>query len=71
MDNIVISKLIETKADYKYLIQHLGKVLILPKMSGYVKTFKIKDKNNKLIIVLINYEKLLEKYKLFRLRLKT
>ena len=38
-------------------------VLILPKMSGYVKTFKVKDKNNKLVSFRINDEKLLEKYK--------
>ena len=42
-------------------------VLILPKMSGYVKTFKVKDrgkcKNNKLISFPINDEKLLENYK--------
>ena len=38
-------------------------VVILPKMSGYVKTFKNKDKNNKLISLHINDEKLLEKYK--------
>ena len=39
--------------------------LIIPKMSGYVQTFKIKgdrDKNNKLMSFCI-YEKLLEKYK--------
>ena len=50
-DNIVISKLIETKNNSKCLIQHLDEVirplaLILPKMSGYVKTFNAK--NNKL-----------------------
>ena len=42
-------------------------VLILPKMSGYVKTFKVKDrdkyKNKKLISFPINDEKLLENYK--------
>ena len=32
-------------------------------MSGYIKTFKNKDKNNKLISLHINDEKLLEKYK--------
>ena len=32
-------------------------------MSGYVKTFKVKDKNSKLMKFSINYEKLLEKYK--------
>ena len=49
--------------------------MILPKMSGYVKTFKVKDgdkfKNNKLISFSIDVEKLLEKYKLFGLKLKT
>ena len=36
-------------------------VLKLPKMSGYVKTFK--EKNNKFMCVCINDDKLLEKYK--------
>ena len=47
---IVISKLIETKTNSKYLIgikfdkpiRRL--VLIMPKMSRYVKAFKVKDK---------------------------
>ena len=42
-------------------------VLTMPKMSGYVKTFKVKDgnkdKNNKLISFYLDYEKQLEKYK--------
>ena len=42
-------------------------VLIMPKMSGYVKTFKVKDvdkdKNNKLMSFHIDDEKLLEKCK--------
>ena len=42
-------------------------VLVLPKMSGYVKTFKVKDgdkdKNYKLMSFYIDDEKLLEKYK--------
>ena len=42
-------------------------VLILPKMSGYVKTFKVKDedkdKNNKLMCFHIDDNKLLRKYK--------
>ena len=68
IDNIVISKLIETKTNSKYLIGYLDKVirplvLILPKMGGYVTTFKVKDKNNKLMSFHINDEKLLEKYK--------
>ena len=58
VDNIVISKLIETKTNPKYLIRYLDKatktfVLIMPKMSVYIKTFKAKDggtdKNNKLM----------------------
>ena len=51
-----------------YLIGYLDKVvrpfvLILPKMSGYVKTFKVKDgdedKNHKLMSFSIDDEKLL------------
>ena len=42
-------------------------ILIMPKMSGYVKTFKVKDgdkdKNNKLMLFRKDDEKLLEKYK--------
>ena len=42
VDNIVISKLVETKTNSKYLIGYLEKdkrplVLIMPKMNGYVK----------------------------------
>ena len=53
MDNIIISNLIETKNNPKYLIGYLDEVirlliLILPKMNGYVKNFK--DKNNKIHI---------------------
>ena len=45
VDNIGISKLIETNNKSKYLIRYLDEViralvLILPKISGYVKTFK-------------------------------
>ena len=48
-DNIVISKLVKAKTNSKYLIGYLDKnirplVLIMPKMSGYVKTFKVKEK---------------------------
>ena len=72
VDNIVISKLVKSKASSKYLICYLDKVirplvLILPKVSRYVKTFKVtdgdKDKNNKLMSFRINDEKLLEKNK--------
>ena len=42
--------------------------LIMPKMSGYVKTFKVKEgdnaKNNKLTSFRKDYEKLLEKYRI-------
>ena len=42
-------------------------VLIMPKISGYVKAFKVKDrdkdKNNKLMSFGTDDEKLLEKYK--------
>ena len=50
-------------------------VLIIPKMSGYAKTFKVKDghkeENNKFISFHIEVEKLLEKYKkyIFGIRL--
>ena len=68
VDNIVISKLIETKTNSKYLIGYSDKalgpqVLIITKMSGYVKTFKVKDgdkQNNQLISSRIDDEKLLE-----------
>ena len=36
-------------------------VLIISKMSGYVKTFKLEDKNSKLMSFHIGDEKLLEK----------
>ena len=70
IDSVVILKLVETKTNSKYLTGYLdfirASVLILPKMSGYVKTFKVndgdKDKNNKLISFRINDERLLEKY---------
>ena len=71
INNIVISKLVETKTNSKYLIEYLYKVirpliLVLLKMSGYVKTFKVKngdkDINNKLMSFHGDDEKLLEKY---------
>ena len=58
VNDIVISKLINPKTNSKYLIEYLDKVirllnLVFPKMSRYIKTFKVKDrdkdKNNKLI----------------------
>ena len=46
VDYIVISKLVKTKTNFNYLIGYLNKVvrplvLILPKMSGYSRTFKV------------------------------
>ena len=72
VDSIVISKLLETKTNSKYIIGYLDKVmrpivLILPKISGYVKIFKVKDgdkdKNNKLMSFRVNNENLYKKYK--------
>ena len=72
VDNTVISKLVETTTNSKYLTGYLLKVtrplvLVLPKMSGYIKRQTIKDegkeKNMKLTLFCINDEKLLEKYK--------
>ena len=50
VNNIVISKLVKTKTDPKYLVGlKFNKairplVLVMPKMSGYVKTLKLKIK---------------------------
>ena len=72
VDNIVISKLVKTKTNSKYLTGYSDKAtrllaLIMPKISWYVKIFKVKDEdkdeNNKLISFGIDDEKLLEKYK--------
>ena len=77
--NTVILKLVKTKTNSKYLIGYLDKfikplALIIPKMSGYVKTFKVKDqekdKNNKLMSFCVEDEKLLKIAKLFGLILK-
>ena len=47
VDDIIISKLVETKDKSKYLIGYLNVIikplrLMLPEMSGYAKTFKDK-----------------------------
>ena len=61
------------KTSSKYLIGYLDKVirplaLVLPKMSRYVKIFKVNDRNedksNKLMSLPIDDEKLLDKYKI-------
>ena len=59
----------------KYLIRYLDKVirllvLAMPKMNGYIETFKVKYKNNELMSLHIDDEKLLANIKLFGLRLK-
>ena len=79
IDKTVILKLVESKTNPKYLIGYLEKVikpivLMLPRVSGYVDTFKVKDKekdkNNKLLSLRINEEKLLEKYKTIWTKIK-
>ena len=65
---LIISKLVKVKTNSKYLIGYLDKdvrllVFIMPKMGGYVKTFKAEDKINKLMSFRIDDEKSLEKYK--------
>ena len=70
VNNTVISKLVKTKTNSKYLIGYVDKnikpsVFIMPKMSGYVKTFKVQGEISKLMSFLI-YD-----VNLFGLRLKT
>ena len=48
VDNIVISKLVETKTNSKYLIgikfdKAIRPLVLMFKMSGYVRTFKVKE----------------------------
>ena len=68
-DNTVVSKLVETKSTSKHLIGiKFNKdvrplVLVMPKMGGYVKTFKVKEVYNNLMSFRVDDEKLLEKYK--------
>ena len=72
VDNIVFSKSIKTKNNFKYFIIYLDNVirplvLMVPKTSGYAKTFKGKDRDkdkknkNKLISLCVDDEKMLEK----------
>ena len=72
--NIVISKLVETKTNSRYLIGYSDKavrqlILIMSKMSGYVKAFKVKD-GHKDKFFCIDDEKLLEKYKAIWIKIK-
>ena len=79
VDDIVILKLVKTKANYRYLVGYLDEairplVLIILKLSGYVKTFEIKDRDkdekNELMYCNIDDEKLLEKYKAIRTKIE-
>ena len=69
VDNIVISKLVETKNSCKYLIGYFVKVirplvLLLPKMSGYIKDKDgDENKNNRLMYLCVEDDKLLKKIK--------
>ena len=73
VDNIVISKSIKTKTSSQYFIgikldnAIRPLVLVIPKMSGHVKTFEVKegykDKKNQSMSFRIDDEKLLRKYK--------
>ena len=45
-------------------------VLTMPKMSGYVKVFNVKEGDNKLMSFRIDDEKLLEKYKAIWIRVE-
>ena len=72
-----MSKLVKTKT--KHCIGYLDKaikplVLIMPKMSGCVKKFEVreghKDKNNNLMYFRVGDRKLLQKYKALWINIK-
>ena len=72
VDKTVISKLVKAKTNSKYLIGYLDKaiaplVAIMRKISGYIRTFKVKDGdkvgNNKLMSFSIDDVKQLGKCK--------
>ena len=48
IDNIVFSKLVKTQTNYKHLVKYLDKVLIVSKISGSIKIFKVKGKKIKM-----------------------
>ena len=63
VENIAVSKIIETKTNkIKFDKSIKPFLLIMPKVSRYVKTFKDVDKIKKLFTFRIDDEKLLEKY---------
>ena len=58
---------VQRKTNSQYLIEYLDKtirpfVLVMPKMSWCVKTFKVKEGDNKLMSFRIDDKKLLEEY---------
>ena len=63
IDNKVVSKLLEIKTNSKFDKAIRSLVLIMSKMSGYVKTFKIEKRINKLMFFHWDDEKWIEKYK--------
>ena len=79
INNIVISKLIETKTNSMYLIGYSDKaarqlVLIMPKMSEYVNICKVNDedndRSNEIISARIDDKKLFEKYEGILIKIK-
>ena len=68
-------KELKQKLILKYLFGYLDKairalVLAMPKRSGYVKIFNVKEGDNKLMSFRIDDEKLLEKYKAIWIRVE-
>ena len=68
-------KELKQKLILKYLFGYLDKairalVLTMPKRSGYVKIFNVKEGGNKLMSFRIDDEKLLEKYKAIWIRVE-
>ena len=57
IDNKVVSKLLEIKTNSKFDKAIRSLVLIMSKMSGYVKTFKIEKRINKLMFLRRDDEK--------------
>ena len=75
VDNIAISKLVDTKTNSKFLIRFLDKaikvlVLVLPKMVDMLKHLKVKMKIIKLMSFSINENELLEKYQAIWTKIK-
>ena len=68
------SKLVKTKTNSKYSIAYLDKairqlVLIMPKMSGYVKRFLVKEGKSKLIPFRQMMRSYYKRIKLFGIRI--